>query len=305
MAETSELDAAKLFSVEDYVCVVTGGGTGIGLMCAQALAANGARVYITSRRADVLSQAAEAHTPRGKGRIIAARPCDVTKKEDLEALAASIKEAEGHVDVLVTAAGIQGPRGNPEGEETNEGMGEGGDGGLEDAATMVKGLWEAEGFEGWSKAYTTDVAAIYFTTLAFLPLLQAGTRKRGPLTASVVTISSMSGLMRHAQAHFAYNAAKGGAVHLSKMMSSEFQRVGVRVNSIAPGYFPSEMTTGVSEKGKSHMDNEKVQSKGHVPIGRPGKDAEMAMACLFLVKDGYVNGQVVTVDGGVMNVIAG
>lgn len=144
---------------------------------------------------------------------------------------------------------------------------------------MQKELWEKESVEEWSHTYTTDVTSIYFTSVAFLPLLQAGTKRLGHLSASIITISSMSGIMRHAQGHFSYNAAKGGTIQLSKLMSGEFQKLGVRVNSIAPGYFPSEMTT--SESGpdqKSELPAEKVQEKGHVPAQRAGSDADMAQA---------------------------
>ena len=82
----------------------------------------------------------------------------------------------------------------------------------------------------------------------------------------VITISSMSGLMRHAQGHFSYNAAKGGAAHLARLMSAEFRHTGVRVNSIAPGYFPSEMTAKEEsdERQKSNLPPEKVAEKGSV-----------------------------------------
>lgn len=113
--------------------------------------------------------------------------------------------------------------------------------------------------------------------------------------------------MRDAQGHFSYNAAKAATAHLSTMMSKEFAQTGVRVNSIAPGYFPSEMTMGGSdERQKAEMPDEKVQNKGHkVPAGRAGKDEEMGMAVLFLSRCGYVNGQVIAVDGGVMNEVGG
>jgi len=112
--------------------------------------------------------------------------------------------------------------------------------------------------------------------------------------------------MRHAQGHFSYNAAKGATVHLSKLMSYEFKGVGVRVNSIAPGYFPSEMTVGESgEDQKSHLEDEKVKQKGHVPMDRAGSDEEMAMAVLFLSKNNYVNGEIIAVDGGVLLEVPG
>jgi NAD(P)-dependent dehydrogenase (short-subunit alcohol dehydrogenase family) len=70
-ANTTDLHVEKLFSVKDYVCVITGGGSGIGLMAAQALAANGAKVYITGRRKEVLENAAQSHSPGQGGQIIA------------------------------------------------------------------------------------------------------------------------------------------------------------------------------------------------------------------------------------------
>ena len=110
--------------------------------------------------------------------------------------------------------------------------------------------------------------------------------------------------MRHAQGHFSYNAAKGATVHLSRLMSAEFQKSGIRVNSIAPGYFPTEMT--VQESGgdqKSHLPAEKVAEKGYVPAQRPGEDEEMGMAVLFLARNRYVNGEIVVVDGGALKVV--
>jgi NAD(P)-dependent dehydrogenase (short-subunit alcohol dehydrogenase family) len=186
-------------------------GSGIGLMAAQALAANGARVYITGRRAEALEKASKAHDLSSfKGEIIPALTCDVTSKPDLEKLVAAIAKKEKHVNLLVTAAGISGPKAEPD---------------LTNAEQLSKKLWEEEGFEQWSDTYRTDVTAVYFTTVAFLPLLQKASEKQGTLSANVIVISSMSGIMRNAQGHFSYNAAKGGTVQLSKLMSAEFQKV--------------------------------------------------------------------------------
>jgi NAD(P)-dependent dehydrogenase (short-subunit alcohol dehydrogenase family) len=106
--------------------------------------------------------------------------------------------------------------------------------------------------------------------------------------------------------HFSYNTAKGATVHLTKLMSSEFQKANIRVNSIAPGYFPTEMTVDSSDdRQKSHLEPEKVQEKGHVPLMRPGREEEMGMTVLYLAKNQYVNGEIIAVDGGVLNVLAG
>ncbi|KKY37581.1 putative short chain dehydrogenase reductase family [Diaporthe ampelina] len=298
MAETHHFDISKLFSVKGWVCVVTGGGTGIGLMATQALAANGAKVYITGRRTEALENAAKEHNPSFStgGSIIPVGPCDVRKKEDLEKIVTELETTHGekYINLLVCNAGVAGTKAEP--EEV-------------DASDLKKKLWDNETVEAWQSTFETDVTSVYFTTVAFLPLLQASLQPKGPLERyqpSVITISSMSGLMRHAQGHFSYNAAKGATVHLSKLMSAEFQQTGIRVNSIAPGYFPSEMTAKSSDdRQKSELPAEKVQEKGHVPAERGGRDEEMGMTLLYLARNGYVNGEIIAVDGGVLNVVSG
>ncbi|KAI1761116.1 NAD(P)-binding protein [Hypoxylon sp. FL1150] len=295
MADTYQFDVNRLFGVEGFVAVVTGGGTGIGLMAAQALSANGAKVYITGRRKEVLENAAKSHQPsRGKGQIVPIGPCDVTSKDDLEKLATDIGKQEKHINLLICNAGISGTKAEPD---------------ASDADDLKAKLWEKEDPADWADNYNTNVTAVYFTTVAFLPLLQAAVRPKGPLepfSSSVITISSMSGIMRHAQGHFSYNTAKGGTVQLTKLMSAEFQKTGIRVNSIAPGYFPSEMTAKSSDdKQKSHVPPENIQDKGHVPLMRAGREEEMGMTVLYLAKNQYVNGEVIAVDGGVLNVVAG
>ena len=209
----------------------------------------------------------------------------MTSKSDLEKLVKEVEGKEKYVSLLIAAAGIPGPKAPPESD---------------DPAKLKEQLWEKETPEQWNDTYNTDVTSVYFTTVAFLPLLGKAPKEH---SSSVIVISSMSGLMRHAQGHFAYNAAKGATAHLSKLMSREFHPTGIRVNSIAPGYFPSEMTMKESdERNKTEMPVEKVQDKGHsVPAGRAGKDEEMAMAVVFMAKCGYLNGQVVSLDGGVLN----
>lgn len=307
MAETHHFDVNRLFSVKDYVCVVTGGATGIGLMATQALAANGAKVYITGRRAEVLDNAAKHHSPdqdRTGGQIISLGPCDVRKKEDLQRVVKELETKEKYINLLVCNAGVAGPKAEPK---------------QENAEDLKKTLWENESVEEWQQTMETDVTSVYFTTVAFLPLLQAaigqpkkeigGQGEESKVEAfepSVITISSMSGLMRHAQGHFSYNAAKGATVHLTKLMSAEFQKLRVRVNSIAPGYFPSEMTAKASdEKNKSGFPEGKIEQTGHVPLMRAGRDEEIGMAVLGFAKNAYVNGEILAVDGGVLNVVSG
>lgn len=186
------------------MCLVTGGGTGIGLMASQALAANGAKVYITGRRMEVLQKAAKEHSPRSSqtninGQIIPIGPCDVTKKDDLENLVSQIESKEKYLSLLIAAAGVAGPKGFADSGNARE---------------VKKSLWE-ESVEEWNATYSSDVTSVYFSTVAFLPLLQSAPSTQ---KSSVIVISSMSGMMRHSQAHFSYNAAKAATAHLSRMV---------------------------------------------------------------------------------------
>lgn len=255
------------------------------------IASTGAKVYITGRRMEALENAAQKHSPdsdESAGSIVPIGPCDVTSKKSLEDLVIQVEAKEKYLSLVIAAAGMSGPRGFPDSS---------------DAVQLKKNLWQ-ESPEDWNTTYNTDVTGVYFSTVAFLPLLQAAPKSHA---SSVIVISSMSGLMRHSQAHFAYNAAKGATAHLSKMMSKEFASTGIRVNSIAPGYFPSEMTMKESDdRNKAYMPAEKVKDKGHeVPAGRAGTDEEMGMLVIFLTKCGYVNGEIIKIDGGVMNEVGG
>lgn len=135
-------------------------------------------------------------------------------------------------------------------------------------------------------------------TTAFLPLLQRATESEHGWSSTVINISSISGLVRISQGHFSYNASKGAIIHLNKMLASEVAKAGlkIRINSIAPGVFPSEMTTQESgDNQKSEMPKEKKEG---LPSGRPGNDRDMAAAVLFCASCQYLNGQTIPVDGG-------
>jgi NAD(P)-dependent dehydrogenase (short-subunit alcohol dehydrogenase family) len=132
-------------------------------------------------------------------------------------------------------------------------------------------------FEDWSDLYTTNVIAPFFLSTAFLPLLQKSTERTHGWSSTIINISSISGLVRISQGHFNYNASKGAMVHLNKMLSSEIQSSGlkIRVNAIAPGVFPSEMTTGESKD-----DQKSELPKEHK--GDPAKSLTWLLLCFSL-----------------------
>lgn len=277
--DEKNLKASSLFSVDGLIAVVTGGGTGIGLMAAKALAVNGAKVYIVGRREETLKKTAEEH---GGGRLIPLAG-DVTSKDSIQQLVAKIKEKEGCLDLLVNNAGISGPKHEIHEDKSN-------------AEHVSQCLWEGQKFEEWGELYATNVSSIYFTSVAFLPLLQEGTKRKKGYSSSILNISSISGLIKVSQNHLGYNSSKAAAIHLTKLMATEFADTKVRVNTIAPGLFPSEMTAEESdEKNVSELDK-----KMDVPAGRPGDIKDMAGPVLLLSSKAglYMNGVVIPVDGG-------
>ncbi|KAG9512407.1 NAD(P)-binding protein, partial [Aureobasidium melanogenum] len=278
----SNFQLSEVFDVKGKVALVTGGGSGIGLMATQALATNGAKVYIVGRTEDKLKTVQQTYGKDISGEIIPIVG-DVTKKSEIEKLVKEIETKEGYLDILVNNAGIATGKLTPDGKNADE---------------MKKNLFDEDTFEDWSDIYTTNVIAPFFLSTAFLPLIQKATERTHGWSGTIINISSISGLVRISQGHFNYNASKGAMVHLNKMLSSEIQSSGlkIRVNAIAPGVFPSEMTTGESKDDqKSELPKE---HKEGLPSQRPGKDKDMAAAILFVASCQYLNGQNIPVDGG-------
>lgn len=274
-----------LFDLTGKVALITGGGSGIGLMATQALAANGAKVYITGRTKSKLDNVVETYGRDIPGSIIALEG-DVGTKEGVKELLKQYSERESCLCMLINNAGISSPSLQTESSSAQE---------------MKENLFDHKDstYESWNETYNTNVTATYFVTTAFLPLLQQSSQTHEGWSSTVINISSISGLIKGAQHHFAYNASKAAAVHLTRLLAAEIaaNQLKIRVNSIAPGVFPSEMTTeGSDEDQKSHIPREKYAEK--VPAARPGKDEDMAQSILFFAVNQYLNGQTLAVDGG-------
>lgn len=255
-------------------------------MITQALAVNGAKVYIVGRTKAKLDTVVQTYNKDMEGEIIAL-PGDVTDKADVARLVREVESREQSLCILVNNAGISSAKVQPESQT---------------AAEMSANLFDTDQTtaQDWTDTYRTDVVSLFFTTTAFLPLLQASSARHARWSGTVVNIGSISGVIKLAQHHFAYNAAKAAAHHLTRMLAGEIARAGhqVRVNAIAPGVFPSEMTAGGAsdERQKSHLDRGPYADK--VPAGRPGRDIDMAQAVLALAANQYIHGQALVVDGG-------
>jgi len=207
------MDTSKLFSLEGRVALVTGGSRNLGRTIAEAFIAQGATVYISSRKAQDCDATAEA-----LGANCHALPQDVSSVEGARALAAAFSEREQKLDILVNNAGA---------------------------------AWAAE-FEdfpekGWDKVMDLNLKSPFFLTQALHEQLKAGGAS-GAL-AKVINITSIDGQRLNPWETYSYHASKSGLIYLTKRMAARLVRDNIVVTSIAPGAFASDMNRAARDHG--------------------------------------------------------
>ncbi|KAG9105624.1 hypothetical protein FRC07_009147, partial [Ceratobasidium sp. 392] len=232
-----------------------------------------------------------------KGQVIPLE-LDITDKESIKAAVKTVEKNDGKLDLLFNNAGQGGPK-SP--FVTDEDAPE-----RKDAATFGNALFDSEQLEEWGQLYTVNVAGIFFVTTAFLGLLQKASEQRGAWSAAVINISSMSGQLKITQRKFCYNSAKAANIHLTKMFATEFalKNIQVRVNSIAPGVFPSEMIGAEGEELSMKKADDHVHGLRTIPFQRGGSETDIGGAALFFASPAsyYITGQILNVEGGVLAV---
>lgn len=210
-SSSSTLSASDLFNVQGLVALVTGGGTGIGLMITKALAHNGAtKVYIAGRRREVLEKAAASVGPN-----VVPVTCDVTSTEDLRRAAEFVKQDAGFLNLLVCNSGISGPQVPAAGPDAS----------LEDWAAANLAVEQA----AFADTFAVNTAAPWYTAMAFLTLLDAG-NKKGNLaqTSQVIVTSSVAGYNKVSTGGYAYGQSKAAATMLVKQLSVALPQWGIR-----------------------------------------------------------------------------
>lgn len=284
----SNLDVNNLFGVKGLVAVITGGGSGLGLVVAKALDANGAKaVYIIGRREESLKKAAAQGV---NGSIIPIQG-DVTSKDSLQAAADRIQKEQGFINVLFANSGIIGVSSASTGLPT-------------DRQPTVKefkdAMWKPS-IEDFSQASHVNVSGVFYTALAFLELLDEGNkRKNVEQKSNIVVTSSIAGFSRKIAAGVSYSASKAGTNHLIKVLATAFNPYKIRVNGITPGMFPSEMTEGHAAFKTGDPTKEGGLSKDICPLERSGSEEDIAGAALFMMSraGGYLSGNITVIDGG-------
>ena len=243
------------------VAIVTGASSGLGARFATVLHAAGAHVVLAARRVERLKAVAESiGTSQPGGGAVRWLPCDVTDdaaRVRLVELAASLT---GTVDVLVNNAG-----------------------------TVEEGDGLVESLDGVRRLMETNLFAVYRLCQLVVGYMSA------PAGGSIVNVASINAFRSEDRYPLAgYVASKAGVVGLTRELAAQWGRRGIRVNAIAPGYFPTEMT-GLLE------DKEQVAwICAHTALGRPAEISELDGTLLFLATRAstYLTGQTLVVDGG-------
>jgi gluconate 5-dehydrogenase len=249
----------QLFDLSGQVALVTGGSRGLGREMACGLAEAGASLMLLARREQWLNPAIEEF--RGKGFRCEGGLCDVSNPEDVTASLKKTLDVYGQIDILVNNAGV---------------------------------TWGAPAedmpLEKWRMVLDVNL------TGAFLFAQEAGRamiRRGSGRILNVASVAGLAGSLPGGADIAGYAASKGGLIALTRELAAKWGRYGIRVNAIAPGYFPSRM----SEKLLARI---RPELEAAVPLGRIGQPGELKGVAVFLASaaSGYITGQTIVVDGG-------
>jgi NAD(P)-dependent dehydrogenase (short-subunit alcohol dehydrogenase family) len=245
------------FSLDGKVALVTGASSGLGSAFAAGLAAAGADITICARRVDRLAQT--ARDVESTGRRCLSLQADVTSVEDCGRVVRSAVEAFGHVDVLINNAGI---------------------------ATAYPATREDP--EEFRRVIEVNLMGSYW-------MAQACGRVMGP-GSSIINIGSILGSTTAGLPQAAYSSSKAAIIGLTRDLAQQWTgRKGIRVNALAPGFFPSEM---LDQYESDYLKRQLTR----VPVGRLGDPKELVAAAVFLASDAasYITGVMLPVDGGLL-----
>lgn len=250
---------APLFDLSGRVALITGGSRGLGRQIARGFGGAGARLALTARKADELEEARALLA--GLGHEVFVVTSDLANADTIAPMVDAVIARYGQIDILVNNAGAS---------------------------------WGAPAqsypLDAWNKVLATNL------TGSWLVAQQVGAKSMIPRRrGSIINIASVAGLRGQlgAMQTIAYNTSKGGLVNFTRALAAEWAQHNIRVNALAPGFFPSKMSAGVLK-----MIDKQILAM--TPLGRLGGDEDLMGPAIFLAADAsaYVTGQILSVDGG-------
>ena len=249
----------NLFDLSGKTAIVTGGGKGIGRQMAQGLAEAGANLVLCARQADRCEQAAAELEQLGVRAL--GLGCDVRDPEQVAAVVERTVADFGTVDVLVNNAG-----------------------------TVWGASPEEMPLEGWQKVVDVNLTGVFLFSQAAGRAMIAGD---GGAIVNIASVAGLQGGPPEIMNTIVYNATKGGVISFTRDLACKWARHGIRVNAIAPGWFPSDMANFVLEQHGEELST-------RIPLGRFGGPEDLKGVVVFLASDAsaYVTAHTLVVDGG-------
>ena len=250
--------ARQLFDLSGRVAVITGGSIGLGRQMAEGLAEMGANLVLCARKKERCEQAAAEL--KALGITTLALGCDITSPASIQEVVNATAARFGRIDILINNAG-----------------------------TSWGAPVEEMRLEDWNKVMETNLTGTFLCSQAVGKVMIG--QRRGKII-NIASIAGMAGSPPELEA-IGYSASKGGVITFTKELARKWAKHGIRVNAIAPGWFPTHMSGGVIQRNKEHL----LQG---IPLGRFGNEHDLKGAAVFLASDAsdFVTGQVLVVDGG-------
>ncbi|PRB77466.1 SDR family oxidoreductase [Pseudomonas sp. MYb185] len=257
----------ELFSLSGKTALVTGGAKGIGAMISRMLLRAGCKVFVTGRSRSAAEQLTTELGPDAAALTFLQH--DLSQPEGIDALAAELDELCPQLNILVNNAGTfnAAPLGDTDSTSWNELMG-------------------------------LNLRAPFLLVQALLPLLEAAGSNADP--ARIINLGSIGGLMPQSNGGaYAYGCSKAAVHQLTRMLASDLRSRNINVNAIAPGYFPSDMTSGFFEAVPNLRENMLAQ----IPAGRFGSAEDVGGMVIFLASraGAYLTGSITALDGGLLS----
>lgn len=253
----------KLFDLSGKVAIVTGGGSGLGRQIADALADSGANVVLCARKVDrCVKAAAELSSAYGVRSLGLA--CDVREPKAIVSVVEQVVAELGRIDILVNNAGT------------------------------TWGAWpEDTPLEAWQKVISVNLTgAFLFIQAAGRVMIEQG---EGGRIINVASVAAFRGSKPEVMNAIPYNVSKGGLVAMTTDLATKWARYGITVNAIAPGWFPSDLSAKVlDDAGDLLLDR--------IPLGRFGSSDDLKGVVVLLASaaSGYITGQTIAIDGGML-----